>query len=166
MNLVSRLLSPLFFVFGAATAQELDYSRAIHLDAEALAEQGMVECYSRLLPELKAYVAAPLVLSEKVDAERGRYAVLAGGSVQDIFPSPLGGDEHESWGVATAALFEIVNRQLKNAPVKFYAINSGNDLMGIFLTQEQAEAARKTLKRRSDWPYLPAMQAPWFGQYH
>jgi hypothetical protein len=108
MNLVSRLLSPLFFVFGAATAQGLDYSRAIHLDAEALAEQGMVDCYSRLLPELKAYVAAPLVVSEKVDTERGRYAVLAGGSVQEIFPSPLGGDQHESWGVATAALFEFV----------------------------------------------------------
>jgi hypothetical protein len=166
MKLVSRLLSPLFFVFGAATAQELDYSRAIHLDAESLAEQGMAEGYSRLLPELKAYVAAPLVLSEKVDAERGVYTVLVGSSVQHIFPSPLGGDEYESWGVATAALFEIVNRQLVTAPVKFYAINSGNDLMGIFLTRHQAKAARKTLKRRSDWPYLPAMQAPWFGQYH
>jgi hypothetical protein len=166
MKLVSRLLSLLFFVFGAATAQELDYSRAIHLDAEELAEQGMVEGYVRLLPELKAYVAAPLVLSEKVETERGRYAVLAGGAVQDIFPSPLGGDEYESWGVATAALFEIVNRQLITAPVKFYAINSGNDLMGIFLTEHQADAARKTIKRRSDWPYLPAMQAPWFGQYH
>lgn len=125
----------------------------------------MVEGYSRLLPELKAYVAAPLVLSEKVDVERSFYTVLAGSSIQHIFPSPLGGDEYESWGVATAALFEIVNRQLVSAPVKLYAINSGNDLMGIFLTQHQAEAARKTLKRRSDWPYLPAM-VPWFGQYH
>jgi hypothetical protein len=166
MKLVSRLLSPLLFVFGGATAQELDYSRATHLDAEALAEQGMVEGYSSLLPELKAYVAAPLVLSEKVDAERGVYTVFVGSSVQHIFPSPLGGGEHESWGVATAALFEIVNRQLVTAPVKFYAINSGNDLMGIFLTPHQAETARKTLKHRSDWPYLPAMQAPWFGQYH
>jgi hypothetical protein len=111
-------------------------------------------------------VAAPFALSEKVDAERGLYTVLVGGAVQQIFPSPFGGDAYESWGVATAALFEIVNRQLENAPVKFYAINSGNDLMGIFLTQHQAEDARKTLKRRSDWPYLPAMQAPWFGQYH
>ncbi|TFW20394.1 hypothetical protein E4L96_10510 [Massilia arenosa] len=166
MKLISRLLSSLFFVFGAATAQELDYSRAIHLDAEALAEQGMVEGYSRLLPELKTYVAAPLFLNEKVDAERGVYSVLAGGIVQQIFPSPLGGNAYESWGVATAALFGFVNRQLLTAPVKLYAVNSGNDLIGIFLTRRQAEAARKTLKRRSDWPYLPAMQAPWFGQYH
>jgi hypothetical protein len=87
-------------------------------------------------------------------------------SAQRIFPSPLGGDEHESWGVATATLFEIVNRQLVAAPVKFYALNSGNDLTGIFLTEQQAEAARKALKHRSDWPYLPTMHAPWFGQYH
>jgi hypothetical protein len=166
MKLVSRLLSPLLFVVGAATAEELDYSRAIHLDAEALAEQGMVEGYSRLLPELKAYVVSPLVLREKVETDRGIYTVFVDSSAQRIFPSPLGGDEHESWGVATAALFEIVNRQLVAASVKFYALNSGNDLMGIFLTEHQAEAARKALKHRSDWPYLPTMHAAWFGQYH
>lgn len=166
MKLVSRLLSPLLLVFGAATAQDLDYSRAIHLDAEALAEQGMVEGYSKVLPELKAYVSSPLVLTDKVDTDQGFYTVFVAGSAQRIFPSPLGGNEYESWGVATAALFDFVNRQLVAAPVKFYALNSGNDLTGIFLTQQQAEAARKALKRRSDWPYLPTMQAPWFGEYH
>jgi hypothetical protein len=39
-------------------------------------------------------------------------------------------------------------------------------LMGIFLTESQVEAAKRSLKRRSDWPYLPTMQALWFGQYH
>lgn len=33
-------------------------------------------------------------------------------------------------------------------------------------TERQAAAARKTLKRRSDWPYLPTMRAPWCWQYH
>lgn len=166
MKLISQILCPLLFVFGAATAQELDYSRVIHLDAEDLAEQGMAEGYLRLLPELKAYVAVPLVLTEKVDSDRGHYTVFADGFAQRISPSPLGGDEYESWGVATAALFKTVNRQLGGTSVKFYALNSGNDLMGIFLTERQATAARKTIKRRSDWPYLPTMQAPWFGQYH
>ena len=55
---------------------------------------------------------------------------------------------------------------LATAPVKFYALNAGNDLMGIFLTERQAAMARKTIKRRSDWPYLPTMRAPWFGQLH
>jgi hypothetical protein len=166
MKLVSRLLSPLLLIVGAASAQELDYSRAIHLDAEALAEQGVVEAYSRLLPELKTYVVSPLALREKVDTDRGIYTVSVDSYTQRIFPSPLGGNEHESWGVATAALFEIVNRQLVAMPVKFYALNNGNDLMGIFLTEHQADSARKALKRRSDWPYLPTMHAPWFGQYH
>lgn len=126
----------------------------------------MAEGYASVLPALKVYVAAPLVLSEKLDPDRGIYTVMTGGHSQRISPSPFGGDEYESWGVATAALFEIVNRQLVAKPVKFYALNAGNDLMGIFLTEQQAAVARKNIKRRSDWPYLPIMRAPWFGQYH
>lgn len=166
MKLLGRLLAPLLFVAASATAGELDYSRAIDLDAEALAEQGMLEGYTRILPALKAFVASPLVLRESVDADQGIYNVVAGGRVERISPSPSGGDEHESWGVATAVLFETVNRQLANAPVKLYALNAGNELMGIFLTERQAVAARKVIKRRSDWPYLPVRHAPWFGQYH
>jgi len=78
----------------------------------------------------------------------------------------LGGGEGESWGVATVAFFEFVNRQLAQAPVKFYALNAGNDLMGIFLTESQVAVAKKNIKRPSDCSYLPKMQAPWFGQYH
>ena len=166
MRLINRLLTVLLCVAGSAAAHELDYSRAIHLDAEALAEQGMAAGYASVQPALKAHVAAPLVLSEELDVDRGVYTVKAGNRTQRIFPSPLGGDEYESWGVATAAFFEIVNRQLERAPVKFYALNAGNDLMGIFLTEPQAAAARKALKRRSDWPYLPTMRAPLFGQYN
>lgn len=149
----------------AATAHELDYGTAIQLDAEDLAEQGMAEGYAKVQPALKTYVVAPLVMREKLDAHRSIYTVMTGGRSQRIFPSPLGGNQYESWGVATAALFEAVNRQLGAAPVKFYALNAGNELMGIFLTARQAAAARKTLKRRSDWPYLPTMRAPLFGQY-
>jgi hypothetical protein len=156
----------MFSAGAPAISQELDYSRAIQLDAEALAEQGMAEGYANLQSALRTYGVVPLVLSEKLEPEKGIYTVTAGGHTQRIFPSPLGGGEYESWGVATAAFFEIVNRQLVNASVRFYALNSGNDLMGIFLTESQAAMARKSLKRRSDWPYLPTMQAPWFGQYH
>ena len=166
MKHLKRLLGSALFLIGAATAQELDYSGAIHLDAEDLAEQGLAEGYARVLPTLKNYVASPIILKEEVDSERGIYTVLVGTHAQRIFPSPLGGGEDESWGVATATLFNTVNRQLSYAPVKFYALNSGNDLMGIFLTERQAAGARKAVKRRVDWPYLPTMRAPWFGQYH
>ena len=166
MRLISRMLLVLLCVAGSsAAAQELDYSNAIHLDAEALAEQGMAEAYLRVRPALKAHVAVPLVLIEEMDADRGVYSVKTGGRTQRIYPSPLGGNEYESWGVATAAFFAIVNRQLGKAPVKLYALNAGNDLMGIFLTERQATAARKNEKRRAEWPYLPSMRAPRFGQY-
>jgi hypothetical protein len=147
-------------------SQELDYTSAVHLDAEALAEQGIAQGYANIQPLLKTYSVVPLVVGEKIQADKGIYAVTAEDHVQQISPSPLGGGEYESWGVATVALFDIVNRQLVESPVKFYALNSGNDLMGIFLTESQAEAAKRSLKRRSDWPYLPRMQVPWFGQYH
>jgi hypothetical protein len=32
---------------------ELDYSQMIHLDAESLAEQGILEAYERLLPNTR-----------------------------------------------------------------------------------------------------------------
>lgn len=165
----TRLLSHLLLLFaiaGSAVARDIDYSQAIPLDAESLAEQGIAKRYASVLPALRIYVLKPLALREKVDPERGTYEVIAGNRKHTVFPSPLGGDEYESWGVATVTLFEIVNRQLANAPVKFYAVNSGNDLMGIFLTEQQVSAARKELKHRKDWPYIPKMEPPWFGQYH
>jgi hypothetical protein len=109
----------------------------------------MIEGYSRLLPELKIYMVSPLALGEKVDTDRGVYTRSVDSYTQRIFPSPLWGDEQGSCGVATA-LFEIVNRQLIAVPVKFYALNNGNDLMGIFLTKHQADAEHKALNRRSD----------------
>jgi hypothetical protein len=45
---------------------------------------------------------------------------------------------------ATYALFSIVNTQLAGSPCRFYAINGGNELGGMFLTPEQCEAAKKT----------------------
>ena len=47
-----------------------------------------------------------------------------------------------------------------------YAINGGNDLGGMFLTQAQAAAAQKTLRNKSDWPYFPKDELDWYGQYH
>lgn len=167
MKSIVRLIGAFIFSVAApAISQELDYSHAIQLDAEALAEQGMTDGYTKVQAALKAYGVVPLELTEILDSEKGLYSVTAGGQTQKISPSPLGGGEGESWGVATAAFFEIVNRQLAKAPVKFYALNGGNDLMGIFLTERQVAMDKKNLNRRLDWPYLPEMQAPWFGQYH
>ncbi|WP_285445832.1 hypothetical protein [Xanthomonas sp. fls2-241-TYG-148] len=143
---------------------ELDYDKAIHLDAEELAEQGIAEAYTKLLPELKHHVHAPLVVREHLNSDLPSYEVVAGSRHYKIYPSPHGGDEYEGWGNATYALFAIVNAQLQHSSVRFYAINSGNDLFGIFLTPAEAKSARHSLPRRQDWPYLPTDTPPWFGQ--
>jgi len=72
----------------------------------------------------------------------------------------------DSWGLATYALFDIVNRQLAGHPAALYAINGGNDLFGIFMTPDHAERARGALPRKADWPYLPTLEPDWFGMYH
>jgi hypothetical protein len=42
----------------------------------------------------------------------------------------------------------------------------GNDLAGIFMSTAQAEKARRALRRKTDWPYLPTPEPPWFGCPH
>ena len=64
------------------------------------------------------------------------------------------------------ALFSIVNDQLGKAGHRFYAFHAGNDLAGMFLTPAQVEAATQSLPRKTDWPYLPRMEHPWYGQPH
>lgn len=63
-------------------------------------------------------------------------------------------EEDESWDNATYAFFSIVNTQLATGPYRFYAINGGNDLGGVFLTSEQYESAKRSIERKSDRPYL------------
>ncbi|CAN4279793.1 hypothetical protein LJR125_002680 [Pseudoxanthomonas sp. LjRoot125] len=145
-------------------AMTLDYDTMIILDAEDLAETGIGEAYEQLLPELKRYVARPVAIEELFDPDAPRYAIRVDDDEYVIFADETEGSD--SWGRATYVFFKIVNDQLVDADVRFYAINGGNDLGGMFLTPEQAEAARSDLPRRSDWPYLPAAEGPWFGQHH
>lgn len=92
-----------------------------------------------------------------------RYSVRCDGR-EFLISEP--GDEVESWGRATFAFFAIVNAQMGQSEYRFYALNGGNDLDGIFLTEAQARAARETISTKTDWPYLPDDEAPWYGQYH
>jgi hypothetical protein len=146
-----------------AVAADLNYDELIPLDAEALAETGLKAAYEELLPRLKKYVASPAPVSERIDHDAPSYAVTCLGTEYPIYAE---GDEDESWGRATFALFDIVNRQLAKTPYRFFAVNGGNDLGGMFLTPAQAEAAKQSLPRKQDWPYLPNASKPWYGQYH
>jgi hypothetical protein len=144
----------------------LKYDDAIHLDAESLAEGGIAEGYQSVLPELRRFVPHPATLYESLDDDTPSYSVRCGDSEFDIYSPELDEQKGNSWGRATVALFSIVNEQLENSTHRFYAINGGNDLSGVFLTPAEAVAAQATLRDKRDWPYLPKDEHPWYGQYH
>lgn len=144
----------------------LDYDQLILLDAENLAEAGIREAYESLLPELRKYVARPRQVEEVIDHQAGRYAVKSGAKEFVIYAPDLHDEGGESWGRATVAFFAIINDQLTDSQYRFYAINGGNDLGGMFLTPVQAADAQKTLPNKTDWPYIPNDEPDWHGQYH
>jgi hypothetical protein len=143
---------------------ELDYESLIVLDAEDLAEGGIKQAYETLLPHLREYVAEPLSIEERLDVDAPSYAVVAGGTEYVVYGP--GVSEENSWARATFILFRIVNDQLAHADHRLYAINGGNDLGGMLLTQSEAEDARRSLPNPTDWPYLPDDSDPWCGQFH
>jgi hypothetical protein len=145
----------------------LNYDRTIPLDAEALAETGIREAYESLLPELQKFVSQPLPVEEMIDNHTPSYVVLCGGQRYTVVDSEREREGRNSWGQATWALFDIVNNQLQLSGLeyRFYAINGGNDLFGIFLTPENAQSVQIALAKR-EWPYIPAAEPPWFGQFH
>ena len=51
---------------GAAEQDPLDYDQVVLLDAEELAEQGILSAYEELLPRLKRYVSSPGEVTEEI----------------------------------------------------------------------------------------------------
>jgi hypothetical protein len=118
------------------------------------------------MPELRKYVPRPAPVEEVIDDDTPRYSVRCRGMEYAIYGPELDETGNKSWGRATFVFFRIVNEQLANSEYRFYAINGGNDLGGMFLTPAQARASRESLPRLQDWPYLPTDEAPWYGQHH
>lgn len=143
----------------------LDYDAAFYLDAENLAELGIKEAYDDLRPTLHKYISDSYEIIEHFDNSSGRYWVQAEDQTFEIFES-ASSDVGNAWGLATVALFSIINKQLLDEDIRFYALYGGNDLYGIFLTEQQALEARRFHKDKKNWPYLPVSQYPWFGQPH
>ena len=165
------LSAPLVLWWGCAqptpppeTEMALNYDEMIHLDAEELAEGGIARAYEELLPQLREYVEQPAAIEEIADDDAPSYTVRFADKEFDIYGPHLPNEHGESWRRAGYALFTIVNDQLAGSQYRFYALNGGNDLGGMFLTSAQAEAARKTLANKDDWPYLPGVDASKFGR--
>jgi hypothetical protein len=111
-------------------------------------------------------VPHPARIEEVIDDDTPRYSVRCGTRDYAIYGAEQDEENGNSWGRATFAFFSLVNDQLADSEYRFFAINGGNDLGGMFLTPAQARAAHDTLPNRKDWPYLPTDEPPWYGQYH
>ena len=144
----------------------LDYEKLIHLDAEELAERGLRRAYVSILPQLRHHVPEPADVSEIIEPSAQTYFVKSQGVEYLIYSPKSPCDEGQIWGRATQALFKIVNDQLAESEYRLFAINGGNDLGGMFLTQAEVDTARRSLPRKEDWPYLPTLEDPWYGQPH
>lgn len=167
MNLIDRLKG----LWGirppassVAPVSPLDYDKAICLDAESLAEQGILTAYRELLPQLEKYSAPPIEVIETFDHDGLGYTVAAAGRQFVIWEVLENGKQNsDGWERATVAFFQIVNASLDASTHRFYAINGGNDLFGMFLTEQEAAAARQAIARRSDWPWSPDDRVPYYG---
>jgi hypothetical protein len=146
---------------------DFDFDGLLSLDAEFLAEAGIAGAYEELLPKLRAYVPNPAKIEEFIDNDAGTYSVKCGQKTYLIYNDKLEKELGRSWGLATVAFFAIINDQLAESTHRFYAVNDGNDLHGVFLTP--AEAAREqelNADDRRSWPYLPIDEPEWYGMYH
>ena len=144
----------------------LDYGKMIPLDAEALAEGGIKKAYDSLVRHLRQHAPEVAEIQELFDNDAPSYVVRCRGLEYLIYSPATPEKEGQSWGKATHALFKIINDQLTNSDYRLYAIHGGNDLGGMFLTHGECAEARRSLRRKEDWPYLPTLEHPWYGQLH
>lgn len=150
-----------------ASKDVLDYDKMVLLDAEDLGEGSIGSSYKAdVVPVLKQYVTSPAEVTEQLDPKGNSYKVICQGQAYVVYSPDMDLSQGQNWGNATFALFDIVNRQLQGSSVRFYAINGGNDLGGMFLDQQTYDRALKSLSRKQDRPYLPRPEPPWYGQEH
>jgi hypothetical protein len=144
----------------------LNYDNMLFLDAEDLAEAGIKKAYDSLTRDLGRYISPPAEVQEVVDNDAPSYVVRCRDQEYLIYSPEVPNDDGQSWGRAAYAFFKIVNDQLTKSEYRLYAINGGNDLGAMFLTQSECETTRRLLPGKRDWPYLPTPEHPWYGQYH
>ena len=132
-------------VLAGNTISMLDYDKMLYLDSEDLAEGGVLRAYQPIREVLSRFIAEPAEIQEVVDNDKWSYTVRYREQENVIYSPALPEDEGQSWGRATYTFFKIVNDQLAQSEYRLYAIDGGEDLRGIFLTQAECEQARKSL---------------------
>lgn len=100
----------------------------------------------------------PDTLREITDEAIGTYAIEHRGSVYPVSGGRISAEQ--GWANAAAVLFEVVNRQMEGSEYRFYALDHGNGLQGVFLTERQFTAARAFHRKGTDIPFVPTREPP------
>lgn len=135
------------------------YNRLIPLDAEDLAEGGLLEAVREHVAEFHAYLPDLKPFEEIFGPDQASYTVRFEGREYVIYDEKT--PEGASWHRAAWAFFDIINRQLEEigSAYTFYAISGGNDLSGVFLNQFEYDFLMKKSKE-NDRPYKPELDRP------
>src|SRR5258708_1741496 len=128
----------------------LNYDNMLFLDAEDLAEAGIKKAYDSLAPDLGQYISAPAEVQEVVENDTPSYVVRCCDQEYLSYSPDVPNDEGQGWGRAAYAFLKIANDKLRKWENRLYAINGGNDLGGMFLSQSECEAARRSLPGKGD----------------
>ena len=141
-----------------------DYDRLIHLDAENLFEQGMLDGYNDIIPKLSQF-AKPAQMVEIVSDSTDDYVIEILNKQYYLFDDDIAQRSiYEGWALATYTIFHVVNLQMVDSDYKLYALYGANDLHGVFMTEEEVIERRRAFKdKHSEWPYIPTMEKPDFG---
>ena len=83
----------------------LDYDKMVFLDAENLAEQGILEAYTELRSELSIYVETPSPVEEILDIDTPSYQISFQGENYGVYGSGLDENEGQSWGQGYIHIF-------------------------------------------------------------
>lgn len=132
----------------------------MHLDAEDLAEAGMLTAFNYHEEALKKYLTNTEKITERFNDGNSIYHVTADGQEYKIYDEEM--RTAEMWWRAAWVFSQIINKRLvkEESPYTFYLLYAGNDLSGVFLKPEEyALFLDKT--KPNEQPYLAELDKPW-----
>ena len=133
---------------------EIEWPTLIPLDAEALCETGIEEAYSRVSIHLSELVT-PKKISQ-VDTDNDDYIIKFENKTFPVYIHNENTNTLDCWEIATGVFFQIVNEQLVDSEIRFYAVYGGNDLFGGFMKPKLVQQIKDAMPgSQNEWPYLP-----------
>jgi TPR repeat protein/formylglycine-generating enzyme required for sulfatase activity len=126
---------------------------ATRIDAEELIEGSFSSLYDDVREKLIKHgiELEEDCIEEDVDTSEGVTTI----SYNDQEYILCNNDIEDSWERGAYVFFMIINSQIYDKNLKFYAVNGGNDLSGILLKKSEVARLMKSFPGDEDLPYIP-----------